>query len=266
MKKYFILLILYGLLFSNCIPNSESSSQKNKSKITSGEKEISEEKGFAVVELFTSEGCSSCPPADRVANALAEEADQKGKKVFVLAYHVDYWNRLGWTDRFSSPVFTQRQYWYAEKNFASEVYTPQMIVNGKEQFVGSRKETAVAAIQKAFKKTENYAWQLHLKKSPENDKWSFTYEIEGNPGACSLNFVLIEKNLSSDVKAGENRGEKLFHYSLVRHFEKIDLPASKGTVKFKENNIPQKDTYILIAFLQKNDTLEIITAQQLKIE
>ncbi|NJL14451.1 MAG: DUF1223 domain-containing protein [Microscillaceae bacterium] len=81
--------------------------------------------GFALVELFTSEGCSSCPPADKVAAEMARLADSTRVPVYVLAYHVDYWNRLGWHDRFSAPEFSARQNWYAQIWQSSQMYTPQ---------------------------------------------------------------------------------------------------------------------------------------------
>ena len=93
------------------------------------------DKGFAVLELFTSEGCSSCPPADELIERIQKEAGDKS--VYILAYHVDYWNRLGWKDAFSQPEFSKRQYWYHQL-FTSQVYTPQLIINGQNEFVGQR--------------------------------------------------------------------------------------------------------------------------------
>src|SRR6476619_4430550 len=93
------------------------------------------EPGFAVVELFTSEGCSSCPPADNLLARIQKE--DMDKQVYLLAYHVDYWDRQGWKDRFSDAAFTQHQQQYAEWLHLNSVYTPQMVVNGKEEFVGS---------------------------------------------------------------------------------------------------------------------------------
>lgn len=107
-------------------------------------------KGFAVVELFTSEGCSSCPPADvLVAKLQKESAD---KPVYILAFHVDYWNRLGWKDVFSSHEYSSRQYQYS-KWLKSEVYTPQVIVNGRTEFVGSDEKSLGNAIKTGLEKT-----------------------------------------------------------------------------------------------------------------
>src|SRR5215831_17181987 len=105
---------------------------------------------FAVVELFTSEGCSSCPPADALLADLKSYANGTDKNIYVLSFHVDYWNRLGWRDPFSDAAYSARQTQY-DQHFGSSVYTPQMIVNGKQQFVGSEKKTASEAIAAALK-------------------------------------------------------------------------------------------------------------------
>src|SRR5215471_13162766 len=103
------------------------------------------DKGFAVVELFTSEGCSSCPPAD---NAVAKLLKEHSSNVYVLGYHVDYWDNLGWRDIFSNASYTQIQKEYAKAFNLSSVYTPQIVVNGTEQFVGSNEAKLNADINK----------------------------------------------------------------------------------------------------------------------
>src|ERR1700743_3380708 len=101
-------------------------------------------KGFAVVELFTSEGCSSCPPADAVVAKLQKES--AGKPIYILAYHVDYWNHLGWKDAFSDAAYSARQKDYAQYLKIEGIYTPQIVVNGKTEFVGSEEGTLHKAI------------------------------------------------------------------------------------------------------------------------
>ena len=109
-------------------------------------------KGFAVVELFTSEGCSSCPPADALVARVQKESTNK--PVYILAFHVDYWNRLGWKDVYSSAEYSARQNQYANwLNLSSEVYTPQAIVNGHTEFVGSEEGTLRKAIQAGLQKS-----------------------------------------------------------------------------------------------------------------
>ena len=107
-------------------------------------KKIKEQNGFALVELFTSEGCSSCPPAD----AILEEVQKKyiDKNVLVVAYHVDYWDKLGWKDVFSKAIFTERQNYYSNLFRLNSIYTPQVVVNGRKEFVGSNKARLTSSI------------------------------------------------------------------------------------------------------------------------
>src|SRR4051812_46079004 len=105
--------------------------------------------GVAVVELFTSEGCSSCPPADRLLADLASEAARVGQPVFTLSFHVDYWNGLGWADPFSRPAYSERQRSYADA-LGGGTYTPEMTVNGKAAFVGSDAARARSEVRKAL--------------------------------------------------------------------------------------------------------------------
>ncbi len=107
-------------------------------------------KGFAVVELFTSEGCSSCPPADELVARIQKE--YKDQPVYILAFHVDYWNRLGWRDVFSNAGYSARQSEYAKYLNLPQVYTPQIVVNGKKEFVGSEEGTLRDAIKNSLQK------------------------------------------------------------------------------------------------------------------
>ena len=102
---------------------------------------------FAVLKLFTSEGCSSCPPAEELLAGIDRSARQHGMPVYALAFHVDYFDSLGWADRFASPAFTGRQAAYMRIMHFPEVYTPQMIVNGHAQFVGSDAASAKRELQ-----------------------------------------------------------------------------------------------------------------------
>lgn len=105
-------------------------------------------RGFALVELFTSEGCSSCPAAEELAARIQQES--AGKPVYVLAFHVDYWDHQGWKDRYSDPAFSQRQKDYSGWLGTSDIYTPQMVVNGRKEFVGSDEGTLRSALDKAL--------------------------------------------------------------------------------------------------------------------
>lgn len=215
-------------------------------------------KGFAVVELFTSEGCSSCPPADRLSGEIVQKAAEQMEEVYVLAYHVDYWNYLGWKDRFSAPEYTQRQYWYARKFGSSRVYTPQMVVNGDVEFVGSRKSQAELQISQAIENTAKRSRDLVLKI--ENGQ--IYYEIKGDVTGQSLQYALVEKEASTQVERGENRGAKLYHYNVVQSYKEISSPDTKGRFQIE---YPSKDKYEIIAFLQDKGSARITAADRLPL-
>src|ERR1700761_595401 len=105
-------------------------------------------RGFALLELFTSEGCSSCPPAEELAAKIQQES--AGKPVYVLAFHVDYWDHQGWKDRYSDAAYSQRQKDYSSWLGTSDIYTPQAVVNGRREFVGSDERALRGALDKAL--------------------------------------------------------------------------------------------------------------------
>jgi hypothetical protein len=164
-----------------------------------------------VVELYTSEGCSSCPPADRWLSGL------KGQPgVITAAFHVDYWNGLGWPDRFSSPAFTDRQRQGIGVNGARYAYTPQIVVNGRDW----RQASLPAASADAAR--VRLAWQ----RSSSGDLKLTAEALPGAPSPLRLWWARVEDDHSSRVRAGENRGETLRHDSVVREYGL--LPAWRG--------------------------------------
>jgi hypothetical protein len=179
-----------------------------------------------IVELFTSEGCSSCPPADALLKSLSEHPSVSGTEIIALEEHVDYWDHLGWKDPFSTSKFTERQNEYARVLGNSGIYTPQMIVDGQSEFVGSRSREAREVIQKAA-----LLPKLNLQLTPAtnsaNDHATFDIAISNlavfhTMQEFELWVAITEKNLHTDVKAGENSGERLQHAAVVRHIQKLE--------------------------------------------
>ena len=217
--------------------------------------------GFAVLELFTSEGCSSCPAADELLERIQREATNK--PIYVLAYHVDYWNRLGWKDMFSKPEFSKRQYWYKSK-FTSQVYTPQLILNGKTEFVGSDE----AEIRKALTSSLDgkAPGMLTLQALQKANGIAVHYRIEGGPVQGQLILALVQKHAVSKVKAGENEGKTLSHAQIVRELNTFAL-ASEGqgdeTMALPSGFDPQN--WELIGFIQNPDTGEISAAAKTSV-
>src|SRR5947207_1420863 len=176
---------------------------------------------FALVELFASEGCSSCPPADELLRQITSDARAQGKNIYTLSFEVDYWDYLGWKDPFSSLQFTQRQQRYAQVLASSSVYTPQMIVNGKDAFVGSDAGKARRVMAKYLNVQPGHALRLNVDRSGSELK--VDYACARPPDDAVINFALVERNLVSHVTAGENDGRTLAHDNIVREFKTVDL-------------------------------------------
>jgi len=227
-----------------------------------GKKLASIDPGFAVVELFTSEGCSSCPAADELVAKIQRETNEK--PVYILAFHVDYWNRLGWKDIFSEPAYSNRQNQYSSWLNAT-VYTPQVIINGQQEFVGSDESTLRSSINAALHKTNPVGLKINSIK--ENDRIvSVHYQIDRNISNSFLVLALIEKTASSRVLRGENQGRTLSHVQIVRNFQTIPL---NGQIEgMSEIEIPSgldNQRLEIIAFLQSRENGEITGATKVII-
>ncbi|HVW08751.1 MAG TPA: DUF1223 domain-containing protein [Bryobacteraceae bacterium] len=174
------------------------------------------------VELFTSEGCSSCPPADQVLQWL-DRQPIPGAHVIVLSEHVDYWNYLGWRDPYSSSVFSDRQKRYSDR-FGSTVYTPQMVVNGETQVLGSDSREVTGAITRAMSQPS-----LALSIGATRTAGGAKIHIEANPGGGKADLWLVsaQNSAQSSVARGENSGRTLTHVAVAKSFVRIGKwPAS----------------------------------------
>ncbi|CAN5562969.1 DUF1223 domain-containing protein [soil metagenome] len=177
--------------------------------------------GVAVVELFTSEGCSSCPPADDLLGELARDAREHGAAVYPIAFHIDYWDRLGWKDPFSSAASTQRQQAYA-RVLGSQMYTPQMIVNGRTEFVGSDSGRAKKEIEAALADQAAALVTVHASRQSDT-AIAIDFAVEHAPADAVLNLVAAEGSLTVKVPRGENGGRTLHHENVARAMETVPL-------------------------------------------
>lgn len=187
-----------------------------------------------IVELFTSEGCSSCPPADAVLADLSKPDAVDGVEIVPLELHVDYWNHGGWADPFSSAQFTRRQEDYARAFRNDQIYTPQMIVDGAQELVGSDKKKALAAIARSAKQAKG---NVVLEVSPVSK--------DGKSAVCQITISGVPKNaggyvmlaitedeLSTDVPRGENARRKLQHATVVRELKDLGTIKPGGSSPF----------------------------------
>jgi len=220
-------------------------------KITTGDK------GFALVELFTSEGCSSCPPADQLVAKIEKEV--KDRPVYILAYHVDYWNNPSWKDAFSSADYSKRQREYASFLHVQSVYTPQIVVNGRMEFVGSEESVLRGAITGNLKKEQGTQFNLNI-ASDSKDQATVKYTTGKIDKNTVLYIAVVQKNAQTKVGGGENGGHTLSHVQIVRKLQRISLKGDSGDTKLALPKGFDKQNWEIIGFLQNATTGEVTGA------
>jgi len=227
-----------------------------------------------VVELFTSEGCSSCPPADALLSSLESTQPVSGAHVVAIEEHVDYWNHSGWVDPFSSPEWTARQQDYAAVFRRDGEYTPQMVVGGREEFVGSRSDLASRAINEALKLP-----RVMVTVTPSGGDGAkeprFAVRVEKlpllSPGDSAEVLILVtETGLASQVARGENQGRNLHHASVLRSLRRIGAagpagPAFEGTVAVKLKSEWKREALTAVVLVQEKKSRHILGAASARI-
>lgn len=220
------------------------------------------EKGIVVVELFTSEGCSSCPPADKLLSSIvANNHDEV--EVIALSFHVDYWDYIGWKDPYAKRDYTIRQRAYARKFGLNTIYTPQMIVNGKHEFVGSSR----SEWNKAYTNERQTDPSVELEISiVSKSSTSVTFSVKSKQSTNSqINVAVVEKNLAQDVKRGENRGRRLSHDNVVRSFDTRSFDGKENTFTLQLPDGLKGQDASLIVYSQSADNWQINGAKKLSL-
>jgi hypothetical protein len=228
-----------------------------------------------VVELFTSEGCSSCPPADALLLKLMETQRPGKEPIVAMEEHVDYWDQLGWRDPFSSHEWTWRQESYATAFGNGNVYTPQMVVDGRAEFVGSREWEAKRVIEKQARKAKTNVSLTIAKSSDDKERFSVRVGKLMDPRADDTSEVwlaITETGLHSEVTRGENAGEDLHHAAVVRTLRKIGVANAKdpetsftgeAAVAFDRNW--KRDNLRAVVFVQEKISRQIVGAAETKV-
>jgi hypothetical protein len=229
-----------------------------------------------VVELFTSEGCSSCPPADALLAKMETAQPFKGLRIIAIEEHVDYWNQQGWVDPFSSVEWTDRQQGYTTALHQNGPYTPQMVVNGRTQLVGSRGDQALKAVQEAQSipatRVELVAAEARTPSEPH-----FTVSVGkiAEPSAsdsAEVWLAITESGLSSQVERGENAGRNLSHASVLRSLRRIgnadgrarsESFQGEASIKLKTNW--KRENLTAVVFVQEKKSRRILGAAALKL-
>jgi hypothetical protein len=213
-----------------------------------------------LVELFTSEGCSSCPPADELLRHLRQDLAGQGIDVIPLGFHVDYWNSLGWKDRFSSADFSRRQEQYARSLGVDGPYTPQMIVDGKVEFVGNNGDEAQRAITEAASGPAQAEIAISLEPA---DRVSVRMKLPPGSGTVSVALAVTEDNLATRIGAGENNGRELRHAAVVREFKILGQSsgeAYKTEVPLAIAKEWKREDLRAVAFVQQGDSGKVLGA------
>ena len=236
-------VFLCAMLIAGCGPQTKNAAIGQENARTSGGS-----RGFAVVELFTSQGCSSCPSADQNLARIVREAAQENTPVYALSFHVDYWNDLGWADPFSSASASQRQRQYARHFRSHRIYTPQMIVNGNVEFVGSNQATSNQAIREALHSESVVRLDATARRVDEG--LTMTWHAEGLHPDDQLNIALVQNRARRRVTAGENTGHELHHVNVVRDFESSKVRAPQGRVEMKLPADFDSDEFHVVVYLQ----------------
>lgn len=211
-----------------------------------------------LLELFTSQGCSSCPPADVV---LSKYALENNPNIITLAFHVDYWNYIGWKDPFSQHQFSERQRDYAER-LSSNVYTPQLVINGKHEIIGSETRSIDRIVKQELTQKTDVKINVNSIKLSENQLY-ITYAVTNANLNSEINFALVHKKVITAVKRGENSGKQLTNYNIVTEFIHQPVKTSEVTIPFNEKLQPSE--YAIVAYVQEKENGKILGAVQHEI-
>jgi hypothetical protein len=215
----------------------------------------------AVIELYTSQGCSSCPPADKLVGELAKRSD-----VIALTFPVDYWDYLGWKDTLASPAYSARQRAYAKARGDGQVYTPQVVINGSTHEVGSHATAINRAISKSKEKLKNA--RISLEMHTEDDRLIITVGAapEGaiiKPATIWL--ALVKKTQTVKINRGENRGRTITYHRVVRHMTPVGYwKGEKVSIKLPKEHLQNSDADGCTVLLQQDTAGPVLAAVEMK--
>ena len=214
---------------------------------------------FALVELFTSESCSSCPPAERLTSEIRRMALAKRLRIFCVSFHVDYFDGGSWTDGYSDAGYSARQRAYEFKRFSGLYYTPQMIVNGEYQTLGHNRANAYGAINRVLKNPAKVNVAVRQVKD-EDGVIAVNACALGKFENAALCVALVENGIRRNITGGENKGRTLSMDNIVLDFQYLEIPGATG-VEFRFTEKPDaKRKMSVVAFVQQIDSMSILGA------
>lgn len=252
MNYALILLTVFGLVAYLPTPQSATDTSNRAKPVV---------QPVVVLELFTSQGCSSCPPADKALQDITEQATKAGQKVYGLSFHVDYWNRLGWQDPFSSKQFTDRQRQY-DRLLKAQTYTPQLVINGQQDVVGGQRALIAQAIETIQKKPASVFVGVDGSVARAAKQVNVNYELSA-AGPYRVNVALVQKEARTVVRNGENGGRTLVNTNVVRQFKTVDESGTSGSISLPlAAGLSATETAVFV-YVQRTDTGQVVGAKML---
>jgi hypothetical protein len=216
--------------------------------------------GFGIVELFTSEGDASCPAADETLSHLNKEFN--GKPVYLLSFHVDYWDNKGWKDPYSDHDYTVRQRHY-NQIFHTDAYTPQAVFNGKQEMVGSETDnlrTLIKASLKVF--TDNV---ISIGAAISGNQLTVNYQLHSVSDDEMVNIALVQERVTDRVTAGENKGKTISNVNVVRVFKTINANKITGATQLTIPPDMEGHPFRIIAYIQSKSSWRVIAGNTVVI-
>ena len=206
-----------------------------------------------LIELFTSEGCSSCPPADELLRKVRVQSPVDGVELITLSEHVNYWDYIGWKDPIATSKLTARQNDYADHFRSRGAYTPQMVVDGEFEFVGSDSRSLARAVEQAAKRPK-----IEVRLALNGQTLSIT--AGETPRGAEVILAVTQHNVASSITRGENQGRRLVHDSVVRHWQ--SLGNAKASM---ETQLPGVAGDSAVVFLQDRRSRRVLGAASIRL-
>lgn len=219
--------------------------------------------GFAFIELFTSQGDETSPVAEEILYRNVAEELKKGSKIFVLEYHVDYWNRLGWKDPLSKFQFSRRQENYSRVLAEKELYTPEVVVNGVKSFSGTKETTLKTEIKSALAQANQYSFSV-TKDSVAGDTLYVSYRTVKADQNAVFRLAITESNILTKVEAGANASKTFINNYVVRLLHSVDGVKVTAQVKIPLKGITLNKNTSLISFIQSKQSMKVLGVTELQ--
>jgi hypothetical protein len=217
-----------------------------------------------LIELFSSEGCGSCPFADQFLKEVIHISDSSKSPVYVIDYHVVIWNKSGWVDPFSDSAYSLRQQEYVYRKNLKALYTPMVFINGSDKdYAGGDKRGIGMAIQSALSKPSKHYLRSRVTGVANEDSLLIAYQTWGNIDSMQLMAAFVQKEINSQVKGGENAGLVLHHHNVVRGIFTQHIKTSEGMFKIPVNADLNLENFRIVLFLQHKRTWEVVATDQL---